>query len=199
MIRRFPCILRRLSVLVLLGAALPAGASGGPALADERPVAAVQAFAQTLSGKLRKQLMQPFKSDSRFGFDWVPGTRAGVSLGELTEAQRKSLRGVLRSVMSPAGVEAAEGIVVVERVLGEIEGNPRFRDPNRYWLTVYGDPANGKVWGLRFEGHHLSANFTLNGDTVLSATPSFFGSNPETVPSGPHKGLRPIAAKESRA
>lgn len=191
-----PCNLLFLAAFcAALAAALPASSAASTA----QPVAATQAFVQTLPDKLRTHVQLSFVSDSRFGFDWVPGTRPGVSLGELNDTQRDALRDVLRSVMSPAGAQAAEAIVIVEKALGEIEGNPGFRDPGRYWLTVFGEPSNGKIWGLRFEGHHLSANFTLNGDKVLSATPSFFGSNPETVPSGPHKGLRPIAAKESRA
>ena len=47
-------------------------------------------------------------------------------------------------------------------------------------------------WGWRFEGHHLSLNFTLAGDKMAVDTPSFFGANPATVPSGAKKGLRAL-------
>ena len=50
-----------------------------------------------------------------------------------------------------------------------------------------------KLWGLRFEGHHLSLNLTFKGDVIVSAMPTFIGSNPSQIPSGPHKGLRPMA------
>ena len=34
----------------------------------------------------------------------------------------------------------------------------------------------------------MSLNFALNKNIIVSATPSFFGSNPAIVPSGPEKG-----------
>ena len=40
--------------------------------------------------------------------------------------------------------------------------------------------AATSAWGWRFEGHHLSLNFTLAGDQVAVDTPSFFGANPAT-------------------
>jgi hypothetical protein len=66
------------------------------------------------------------------------------------------------------------------------------RDPERYHLTVYGTPDAAQRWGWRFEGHHLSLNFTLAGDKLAVDTPSFFGANPATVQKGAKKGLRAL-------
>ena len=40
------------------------------------------------------------------------------------------------------------------------------RDPERYHITFYGTPSRTERWGWRFEGHHLSLNFTLAGDRL---------------------------------
>jgi Protein of unknown function (DUF3500) len=53
--------------------------------------------------------------------------------------------------------------------------------------------------GWRFEGHHLSLNFTLAGDRMVVDTPSFLGANPATVPKGSRQGLRALAAEEDEA
>ena len=55
------------------------------------------------------------------------------------------------------------------------------------------------AWGWRFEGHHLSLNFTLAGDRLVVDTPSFLGANPATVASGARAGLRVLAAEEDMA
>jgi hypothetical protein len=46
------------------------------------------------------------------------------------------------------------------------------------------------------EGHHLSLNFTLRNNHVVSTTPFFFGANPATVREGQQKGTRVLAAEE---
>ena len=84
-------------------------------------------------------------------------------------------------------------------MLREIETFGLMRDPERYHLTIYGMPSNSSAWGWRFEGHHLSLNFTLAGDRLVVDTPSFLGANPANVPRGPKAGLRVLAAEEDEA
>ena len=73
------------------------------------------------------------------------------------------------------------------------------RDPERYHLTIYGTPSGTAAWGWRFEGHHLSLNFTLAGDHVAVDAPSFLGANPARVPKGPRAGQRALATEEDEA
>jgi hypothetical protein len=80
-------------------------------------------------------------------------------------------------------------------VLFEESHNP-IRDPDLYFLSVFGEPGGRGEWGWRVEGHHLSLNFTLRDGRVVSATPSFFGANPAEVRRGPHQGLRTLAPEE---
>ena len=79
---------------------------------------------------------------------------------------------------------------------------PVIRDPELYYLTVFGDPTAKGAWGWRLEGHHVSLRFAIdNGRMLVSSTPQFLGSNPAEVPYGygPHTGLRVLAAQEDAA
>lgn len=91
------------------------------------------------------------------------------------------------------------GIVELEGILGQISGNVSFRDDEQYFLTIFGSPDDGEPWGWRFEGHHLSLNFSSVTDSLTATTPLFMGSNPAEVPSGPREGWRVLAAEEDLA
>ena len=73
------------------------------------------------------------------------------------------------------------------------------RDPNWYFVSIFGEPSATGKWGWRFEGHHMSINFTLDKGEVVSATPLMFGANPAIVMSGPRKGEQTLPAVESHA
>ena len=82
------------------------------------------------------------------------------------------------------GYRKVVNIIELELVLREMETFGLMRDPERYHITFYGTPSRTERWGWRFEGHHLSLNFALAGEGLVVDTPSFFGANPATVPSG---------------
>jgi hypothetical protein len=109
----------------------------------------------------------------------------------------------LKTALSASGYRKATNIIELELVLREIETFGLMRDPERYHLTVYGKPDATAAWGWRFEGHHLSLNFTLAGDKAAAESPSFFGANPATVPKnakfGAKQGVRVLAAEEDEA
>jgi hypothetical protein len=102
--------------------------------------------------------------------------------------------------LSAAGQKRVNNIIELELVLREIETfGGLMRDPEKYHVTIYGTPDARKPWGWRFEGHHLSLNFTMAGDRMAVDTPSFFGANPAEVKSGPKKGLRTLKEEEDEA
>ena len=70
------------------------------------------------------------------------------------------------------------------------------RDPQWYFLSIFGEPGKKGKWGWRFEGHHLSMNFTLHDGVLVSATPMIFGANPAEVKTGKQKGLKPLPETE---
>ena len=96
------------------------------------------------------------------------------------------------TALSATGYRKVVNIIELELVLRELETFGLMRDPERYHVTFYGTPSRTERWGWRFEGHHLSLNFTLAGERVAVDTPSFFGANPATVPSGTRKGFRAL-------
>jgi hypothetical protein len=122
---------------------------------------------------------------------------------ELDARGREAVHALLKTALSASGYRKATNIIELELVLREIETFGLMRDPERYHLTVYGKPDATAAWGWRFEGHHLSLNFTLAGDKAAAESPSFFGANPATVPKnakfGAKQGVRVLAAEEDEA
>ena len=47
-------------------------------------------------------------------------------------------------------------------------------DSANYFIAFIGEPAAGKPWSLKVDGHHLAYNITVNAPQV-SATPLFDG------------------------
>lgn len=155
------------------------------------------AFLDLLSEAQRAKTVFPFASELRFEWAYVPKERKGIALRDLNPAQRERLSASLRSLLSEEGMKAIENIRVLEGVLREAEG--AHRDPDYYLATVFGSPSDREPWGLRYEGHHLSLNFTFLNGKLISTTPQFFGANPATVLSGVHKGLRILGKQEDLA
>jgi len=84
----------------------------------------------------------------------------------------------LKVTLSAEGLEMVGRIRQREEILGRITGNPGYRDPDLYYLAMFGDPGTGR-WGYRFEGHHLSINMTYRDDRLVSGVPVMLASNPE--------------------
>jgi hypothetical protein len=105
----------------------------------------------------------------------------------------------MESSLSQSGIKKADGVVILEKVLQDLSGGGSYRDPGKYYVTIFGKPGNGKPWGWRYEGHHLSLNFTVIKDSVIISTPMFFGANPAEVKEEEHKGLRVLKFEEDYA
>jgi hypothetical protein len=134
--------------------------------------------------------------------------RKGLTLNEMTDAQRKLAYALLQSGLSQRGYLTATQVIELETTLKAIEdqragqpqsGNRLVRDPGRYFVSVFGTPAARGRWGWRVEGHHVSLHFTVIDGAVVASTPSFFGSNPAEVRTGPRAGLRVLAPEEDAA
>jgi len=155
-------------------------------LAAERVLAALPPAA-------REKVARPFDDKDRLDWHYTPRSRNGVALKELDPQGRDAVHALLKEALSATGYQKAVNIIELELVLREMETfGGLMRDPERYHLTIYGTPSKTAAWGWRFEGHHLSLNFTLAGDKLAVDTPSFFGANPATVQKGAKKGLRAL-------
>jgi hypothetical protein len=163
-----------------------------------RVVEAAEAFIATLDGAERERALRDFEDGDRFVWHFTPVSRNGLPLREMTLEQRSAALDLLESVSSTQGYLKATGVMHLEAILGALEGRPGHRDPENYHFWIFGAPSVDQPWGWRFEGHHISLNFT-SADGVTVSAPAFIGANPARVPSGPHAGWRLLAAEEDRA
>jgi hypothetical protein len=78
-------------------------------------------------------------------------------------------------------------------------GRERGRDPQMYWLKVFGEPNLEGPWSWRFGGHHVSVQHSVLHGEVISSSPSFLGADPAESPLLGGHVLRPLAAAEDLA
>jgi hypothetical protein len=155
-------------------------------------------FLDSLDQSQRAKTQLPFDDLSRQEWHFVPASmwpRTGIQLNELKPDQKELFFNLLRGSLSEAGYSKTRRIIELENVLKEMGGDPVMRDPEKYAIAFYGDPAKDQLWAWTFEGHHISLNFTVFGQKV-SMTPRFLGANPATIPQGKRKGERTLDKEE---
>lgn len=160
---------------------------------------AAEHFLASLTPEQRAQATFPFQDDERLNWHFIPKERKGLPLLDMTPPQKALAHGLLSAGLSQQGYIKAVTIMSLEDVLRILENaDPNYRNPQKYYFSVFGTPSDTGTWGYRVEGHHLSQNFTVVNGKV-AGTPSFFGANPAEVREGPRKGLRTLAAEEDLA
>jgi hypothetical protein len=185
--------------LVLLGT-LVAGLATSAQRASAQMVAAATQFLGALTPEQRTRAMFALDNTTeRTRFNFVPTegfARNGLLLREMSEPQRKLAHELLKSGLSDRGYFTYTQIMALEDILKVLEQPARFeRDKDKYFVSVFGTPADKGAWGWRFEGHHISLHFTmLDGKPV--ASPTFAGTNPAEVRDGPEKGKRVLGQQE---
>jgi hypothetical protein len=195
---------RHFAPVCLIAAAVlvsPAALNSQPAATGRAMADAATAFLKDLNVEQRSKASFKFEDDSRFEFRYTPRARTGLPLKEMTEAQRSRAHALLKTGLSMRGYTNATEIIALENVLRAIEPprtgpNAIVRDPELYFLSIYGEPNAKTPWGWKFEGHHISVNFTLVGGKPVVFAPSFFGSNPAVVKDGPQAGKRALRDEE---
>ena len=162
-------------------------------------------FLASLPDAQQAQAKFAFDSEERERHHFIPPEvfeRHGVSYADLGFEQKVRAQDLLRSGLSQQGYLTAQQIMEVEGILGvlvEGEGRQFSRNPEAYWVSVFGTPSTTGTWGWRWEGHHLSLHLTVVDGAITVSTPTFLGANPATVPSGARKGLRAMKAQEDTA
>ena len=137
---------------------------------------------QSISGKLS------FTDTARIQWNNLPvglRSRAGASIGNMTDEQRILLHRILSVSLSSQGYLKATGIMHLDDLLDRYADSMFYRKEvndttykflkdllwshKNYYFAFFGNP-NDAVWGFKLEGHHLSVNFTfVNGR--MSAAP----------------------------
>ena len=161
--------------------------------------AAATNFLSALTPEQKAKATFDFAGAERLNWHFIPRERAGLQIKEMTPEQRLLAQALLATGLSNRGYAKAVSIMSLEAVLAEMEKGKTggaVRDPERYFVSIFGTPGGAEPWGWRVEGHHLSLNFTTAGDAAPSMTPSFFGTNPGEVRTGPRTGTRVLAIEE---
>ncbi|MCA9187558.1 MAG: DUF3500 domain-containing protein, partial [Planctomycetales bacterium] len=189
-------------VLLIVGAFNIASAHEDAGPIAVQMVSAANEFLDTLTPELKQQITFKFDGPERTDWHFIPKDRTGVKLKDLSLEQRRAAHHLLHTTLSSAGYLKATSIMNLENVLRLLESDQadvnQRRDPEKYWLAIYGTPSTDQPWGWRIEGHHLSLNFsTVEG--IVASTPLFLGANPAEVRVGPSTGLRVLGEEEDMA
>jgi hypothetical protein len=152
-------------------------------------------FLSALDAAKRDQATFEFDDDERLNWHFTPVEREGLPYQQLSRGERRLADRLIASALSRDGLDKALGIMYLDQILFERERRD-IRDPDRYFVSVFGEPGERGTWGWRVEGHHLSLNFTLHDGRLVSSSPAFMGSNPAIVRDGPHAGLEVLADEQ---
>jgi hypothetical protein len=195
--RCFPTLVLLSQLAALSARAHPAADSQ---VVAEEMAAAANHFLAALTTELAAKASYSLTDNERFNWHFVPRERKGLPLKEMTPEQKHLAHALLSTALSHRGYVKASTIMSLEPVLRDIEqGRGPTRDPELYFVTIFGKPDPKGTWGWRVEGHHLALNFMLVDGKEISVTPSFLGSNPGEIREGPRKGLRVLGAEEDLA
>ena len=78
------------------------------------------AFIATLTESNRRRAQLAFEAPERTRWRYTPGSRAGLTLGEMNAAERAAVKALLAAALSRAGQEKVTNIIELELVLREI-------------------------------------------------------------------------------
>ena len=103
----------------------------------------------------------------------------------MSPGQQSRAMQLVATGLSKPGYVTATTIVGLENVLDHVEkwqvdcGRQRGRDPQLYWLRVFGEPDLHGAWSWRFGGHHVSVqHLVLDGEVGAAPRVSSVGSEP---------------------
>jgi hypothetical protein len=180
----------------------------------EKVKSATIGFIQTLEKHQQDSVFIDFTDSARTNWTNLPlglQARSGLRYGDLSEQSKIAFHKVLSSLFSSQGYLKTFAIMQVDDILHELfeiqfqQGKVNERsmqfirklnwDYGNYYVAIAGNPQNESVWGLKFEGHHLSINITAAGD-LITMTPLFMGSDPAIVEDTQYAGLRPLSKEE---
>ncbi|NKB32458.1 MAG: DUF3500 domain-containing protein [Pseudomonadales bacterium] len=193
-------LLQAISLLLILSTSMLASAQQARIDLNQDMVDATTAFLGSLTVQQRNNGTYDFDDEERFNWHFIPRDRNGVPFRSMNASQREAAQELLQVFFSAKGYQKAEAVRGLESVLAEIEVNGRFdRDPELYYLTVFGTPGLDSNWALRYEGHHLAYNWTFVRGMGIASSPQFFGTNPAEVRTGDKIGTRVLSAEEDIA
>jgi len=159
-----------------------------------------QAFLTTMAGepggienavgyKRRELALLGGDDEARTNYVYWPYLRKGLPLDYMSAEQRMLVHDLLNTALSARGYLTAIQIMQMEKILADTETTGFPRGTENYSVAFFGEPLADQRWGWRFEGHHLSLNYSVTPGAV-SVTPSFWGASPAEIPAGTLAGFR---------
>src|SRR5262245_27675518 len=131
---------------------------------------AATAFLAALPADGRRRTVFAFDHAERRNWGYVPRSRQGMSFKDMPAGARAAAHELMKASLSAMGYGKAVNVIRLEEVLRQLETlGALLRDPEKYYVAVFGVP--GSAWGWRLEGHHLSLNFTIVPGRPIAMTP----------------------------
>ena len=157
---------------------LPFGAASAAA-----SLQAAEVFLASFDEATKAQFMFDLNAKEREGWSNLPArfvARAGISVGELSDDQRKLLFDFMASSLGEEGYQSVKEVMAAEAFLSGDWLLSRLMKwaPENYWISFYGTPSAVSPWGWQFGGHHLALNISVEGNRVRTMSPSFVGTEP---------------------
>lgn len=171
-------------------------------------------FINSLPSDQKSQVMLSMEDSMRTNWTNLPlglAPRAGLRYGDFSEDSKIKFHKILSELFSSQGYLKTFSIMQVDDILHELFEIQYERgdlpenaiqmirglnwDYGNYYAAIWGEPKDDGVWGLKFEGHHISINLTVT-DGEYALTPLFFGSDPALVEDTQYAGLRPLSKEE---
>lgn len=183
--------------MVFFAAAMANVAAGDPSdLVDK-----ATGFLAAMNAEQRETVAWEITDRERFDIHYAPFDLEGVRHGDLDAAAKERGEGLLAAFLSVRGHEKTRAIRRLELAVRELEsGVAEFRDPERYYWALFGEPAADEPWAFRFEGHHLSVNVAVVPGHPPMSLPLFLGAQPRVVPAGlPSAGVTALGEEERLA
>lgn len=205
---RFHKLAVTMIVLAVMGALFAAQTTPTPS-PGQAMITSAQALLKTLTPEQQQKIRYPYDSKERLNWHFIPkDDRKGVPLRELEGPALTAAKAFIHSGLTEAGYDQTLNIMSLEEVLRLLEGKApdavrefvrERRDPGKYFLTIFGEPADKGLWGWRLEGHHISLNFSIQDGKIVATTPEFFGANPGTIEAGLERQIRVLGPEEDIA
>jgi hypothetical protein len=158
---------------------------------SQQVVTAANQFIATLTDDQKTATVFPFDGEERYNYHFIPRERKGITFNEMNDVQKELAIKLMKTCLSEQAFQKTQDIMQLDIVLKELEKrkpDDHYRDPGNYHISIFGIPSAQTIWGWRFEGHHVSFNFSMDKQKIVSGTPAFLGSNPALVLDGPQKG-----------
>jgi len=165
--------------------------------------AAAEKFSGLLNAEQKLKAIFPFDVDDRYNFHYFPvDDHKGIAMDQLNQAQQDAAVALMKTCLDDHTVSTARSIMNLEVLLKTMEhraADDHFRDPGKYFFTIFGIPGKNTTWGWRLDGHHVCFSFSVKDNKLVAGTPGFLGSNPAVVQEGENKGMELLKDEKNLA